>query len=277
MAVVVFIVSAADRGGFEITTWAPVTLFLLGLVTVGAFTLGGSVPRVIWLTVGGMFGYALWSYLSISWADSRADAWDGANRTLLYALVFTLFALWRMRATAAATVLGGLAAGVGLLAAIELIRAGASATPGKFFLDGQFSSPTSYANASVALWTMMLWPSLALASRREVPAWGRAVLGAGAVFLGAAALLGQSRGWLFAAPPTALFFVLVTPQRVRLVLTMLLVALAELVISRPLLDVYDASSTPHFARAAASAARPSGIAAAGVAAGVGGLPPLQRR
>src|SRR5690242_10057191 len=149
MAVVVFIVSVADRGGFEVTTWAPVTLFLLGLVTVGAFTLGGGVPRVVWLAVGGMSAFALWSYLSISWADSRADAWDGANRTLLYALVFALFALWRMRAAAAATLLGGLAAGVGLLAAIELIHAGSSATPGKFFLEGQFSSPTSYANASV--------------------------------------------------------------------------------------------------------------------------------
>ena len=47
---------------------------------------------------------------------------------------------------------------------------------------------------------MALWPSVILASRREVPPWGRALLAAAAVILGASAFLGQSRGWLFATP-----------------------------------------------------------------------------
>ena len=39
----------------------------------------------------------LWSFLSIVWAQARGDAWDGANRALLYLTVFALFALlpWR--------------------------------------------------------------------------------------------------------------------------------------------------------------------------------------
>src|SRR4051794_8098692 len=87
-AAALFIAMAADRGGYAVTTWAPAALFLLGLLTVGLLTLGGSVPRPVWLAVGGMAGYAAWSYASIAWADSKADAWDGANRTLLYAAVF---------------------------------------------------------------------------------------------------------------------------------------------------------------------------------------------
>jgi hypothetical protein len=243
---------------------------------VALLTLGGNVPRPVGVAVIALTTYAAWSYLTITWADSKGDAWDGANRTLLYAAVFALFALWRLRAAAAATLLGILAGGIACVAAVELIRAGAASDPGRFFLDGQFTSPTSYANGSVALWTSMLWPSLALASRREVPAWGRAAMGAAAVVLGAVALLGQSRGWLFATPPTAIFFVLVMPQRVRLVLTMLLVLLAEVAISRPLLDVYDASTTPGFGDATASAARAMLIAAAVVAAVLGVAGVLER-
>jgi hypothetical protein len=276
LAVVAFVVIVANQGGFDVTTWAPAALFLLGLLAVGVLTLRGAVPRVIWLAVGGIGGYAAWSYASIAWAGSPGDAWDGANRTLLYAVVFALFALWRLRAAAAATILGVLAGAVGCLAAVELIRAGAAADPSRFFLDGQFTSPTSYANASVALWTSMLWPSLVLASRREVPAAGRAILGAGAVALGAAALLGQSRGWLFATPPTALFFLLVTPQRVRLVLTTLLVVLAELAISRPLLDVYDKTGKAGFADSVSGAARAAIIAAAVVAAVIGVVAVIER-
>jgi O-antigen ligase len=275
-AIAVLVAMAADRGGFAVTTWTPAALFLIGLLVVGGLTLGAEVPRVVWIAVAAIAAYAAWSYASIAWADSKADAWDGANRTLLYAAVFALFALWRLRAAAAATLLGALAAGIAGLAAVELVRAGASADPRDFFLEGQFVAPTSYANASVALWTSMLWPSVALASRREAPVAARALMGAAAVVLGAVALLGQSRGWLFATPPTALFFVLVMPQRVRLALTMLVVVFAELAISRPLLHVYDASATPGLGDATASAARATLIAAAAVAALVGVAALLER-
>ena len=79
-------------------TWqccAPVPARAAGRRPRGGARAAGGPPR---LGVGRArrcsAAYAAWSYLSIAWAEQKADAWDGANRTALYAVVFALFALW---------------------------------------------------------------------------------------------------------------------------------------------------------------------------------------
>src|SRR4051794_8245796 len=276
VAAAVLIPVAAEGGGFDGTTWFPFALFLAGLLVVGLAAVPQATPRIVLVAAAAMALYALWSYLTIAWADQKGDAWDGANRTLLYAVVFALFALWRLRARAAALVLGLLVVGVAVLALVELLRAANAADPGDFFFEGRFSSPATYQNANVALWTMALWPAVILASRRGLHASARAALAAAAVVLAAAALLGQSRGWLFAVPVTAVVVLAITPQRVRLVLTGLLVVGAVAAISGPLLDVYDASDGPGFGAAVADAVRAIVLAAAAVAAIVGVAAWLER-
>ena len=58
------------------------------------------------IALGCLAAYTALSFLSILWAAVPGDAWEGANRTLLYLLVFALFALWRQRGASAALLLG---------------------------------------------------------------------------------------------------------------------------------------------------------------------------
>lgn len=95
----VILVLITKEGGFEPTSWYPAALFLLGLlaVTVAAQARSGRLrldtsQRVAVILFA---AFVAWSFLSITWSDVKGDAWDGANRTLLYFLVFALFASLR--------------------------------------------------------------------------------------------------------------------------------------------------------------------------------------
>src|SRR3954447_7329670 len=95
-AVVALVPLAAAGGGFEPKSWYPAALFAAGLLLVGLLTLRAAAPPLVTTAAVALAAYAGWSYLSIAWATQKADAWDGANRTLLYAITFALFALWRL-------------------------------------------------------------------------------------------------------------------------------------------------------------------------------------
>ncbi len=256
-------------GGYFVTSWGPTTLVLVGLAVVGALALRRPAPPpVVSLAALLLALYAAWSYLSIAWASQRADAWNGANRTALYAVVFALFVLWRPRARAAALLLGGYAFAVGVVAAVELLHA--HAHPAAAFLDGRLVAPVGYANANVALWAAAFIPGVTLAAQRAAPALVRGLLVACSVVLGSAALLGESRGWLFAAPIALLVLVAVSRSRIRTTLTLLLCMAAVAAIASPLLHVYASAGRADFDAAARAAVRDTLVAAlvAGLIAGV---------
>jgi O-antigen ligase len=196
------------------------------------------------VAAGALFGYAGWSYLSIGWADQQADAWDGANRTALYAALFALFAMWRIRGRAAAGLVGAFVFGVTVIGFAELIAVSGAARPEDHFMDGRLSDPVEYVNGNVALWSAAFWPAVVLAARREVPVLLRAGFAGSAVLLGGLALMGQSRGWLFALPVVAIVFVAVTPRRVRTSLTLLLIVAAVALTIPSVLDIYDENGPP---------------------------------
>jgi hypothetical protein len=215
--------------------------------------------------------YAAWSYLSISWADQRGDAWDGANRTALYAALFALFALWRIRARAAVGLVGAFSLAIAAIGLVELLSA-AGGDPGGHFIEGRLAEPVGYANANAALWSSAFFPCVVLASRRETGPLLRALFVGSAVLLGGLALMGQSRGWLFAIPVVALLFLLVTPRRVRTALTLALVLGAVGVAVPAILDVYDEVGPPLAAAMDDAVVAIVGAAAvAGSLAGMGAL------
>src|SRR5438132_4793161 len=88
----VFVIFAGSNGGFSPTTWYPGALFLLAILVLALLVAPalGRVPRVVAASTVLLWLYAGWSYLSIGWAGQQGDAWDGANRTVPYALVFLL-------------------------------------------------------------------------------------------------------------------------------------------------------------------------------------------
>ncbi len=239
VATVLFVWMAADEGGFHGTTFLPMTLALLALLVVGLLALPLPRPsRAQWAAIGLLAGYAAWSYLSIVWADQQGMAWDGANRTAMYAIVLALFALWPIRGPVAAAIAAAYALGIAGVGVVELLRAAATDNPIAFLDEGRFHEPTGYANSNVALWMTAFWPALLLAGRRELPAWLRGPLLGSAGLLAALAMLGQSRGWAVIMPAMVLLAVALVPGRGRTIAAFALVAVAVAAISDPLLEVY---------------------------------------
>ena len=240
LATAAFVWFAGDEGGFNPSTFLLGGLLLLGLLAVGLAALPRPRPRTSVLVAAGLLaGFAAWSYLSITWAGDQATAWDGANRTVLYALVFALFALWPLRGDVAAMLLGayGLAiAGVGL---VELLQANGASQSIQYFHEGRLAEPTGYVNANVALWFSAFWPCLILSGRRELAAPLRGLLLGSAGLLASLAILGESRGWFLVLPLAIVAAVVLVPGRGRTIVSLAVVAGAILIIRRPLLDVYE--------------------------------------
>src|SRR5689334_17038143 len=104
-AIALFVVWATDQAGYPVTRWAPGGLVVLALLTIAAIAMRRTrvrPPATVLLALGALAAYTGFSYLSIAWAASQGDAFEGADRTLLYLLVFALFAWWPQRGVTAA-------------------------------------------------------------------------------------------------------------------------------------------------------------------------------
>jgi tetratricopeptide (TPR) repeat protein len=266
--VALFLFWAADEGGYLPTTWAPSALVVLGLLAACAIGLGRQrlrLTRPAAVALVTLAGYTAWSYLSIAWADSPGDALWGSDRTLLYLLLFALFALLPWREWTARTALLLFAAGIGTVAVVTLVRLGDAGAVAGMFSDGRLTSPVGYVNGAAALFTTGALTLIALASRRKQPWWLRGALLALATAGLDAAVLSESRGWLFSLPLVALATLLLVPGRVRLVLWSLPPLAGTLLTLPALLDVFarsDAAPTLAVERVALAAAAADAAAVA---------------
>src|SRR5262249_23680509 len=175
--------------GYQSTTWYPGGLFVLLLALVSMFAYGRLAPtRPALLAIACLAAYAAWCGLSVALAGDQGLAWAGANPTLLYVLVYALFASIPWRRAAAPVFLGALslaALGIGL---IDLARAAGGDTA-SFFIHGRLSAPAGYPNAACAVYLFSFWPLVYLAARRELPALARGVALAAATALADLAVL----------------------------------------------------------------------------------------
>jgi hypothetical protein len=238
LAVAVFGVWIAKDAGYAPLTWYSGGLFLVALAAVALLTSSRaalSTPAAIAPALLG--AYAAWSTLSIAWSGDRGIAWDGANRTLLYFVVFALFVLLPWRRESVPVLLAGLSVvtlGIGLA---DLARA--SSDPAPFFSYGRFAAPAGYPNAACAAFIFAFWPLAYMAARREPPAVVRGVLLGLATALVELAVLTQSRGSLFAVPVATICYLLIVPRRLRAALALVVVAGGTLVARNRLLEVFD--------------------------------------
>ena len=266
LASAAFLALVPAYAGFRSTSWYPASIFVLGLVVVAALAVPRvRVPLALRIATAALAAYTAWSYLSITWAAQKADAWDGANRTALYALAFSLFATWRIRARPAAYILGALGLGVAAIGLVTLLGAAAADDPSSWFVKGRLADPAGYQNADVALWFTAFWPCAALAARRELAPLARAAVAASAVLLAGLAILGESRGWAIAAPITLVFYLAIVPQKVRAAGTMLVLLGATALCTPALIDVRDAVERGTYGALVADAARALLLAAAAAA------------
>ncbi len=117
------------------THWAPGGLIMLALLAIAVALTGirlSEIPPAVRIALACLAAFTAFSYLSILWAGVPGDAWEGANRTLLYLLVFALFASWRQHPLSAGMLLVGwilALTGMALYTALHLDGAAAGAWP----------------------------------------------------------------------------------------------------------------------------------------------------
>ncbi|MFI5009618.1 MAG: O-antigen ligase family protein [Solirubrobacterales bacterium] len=263
-AMVLFAVWATDQAGYPLTHWAPGGLIVLALLAIAALIVPlrlAEVPLPVRIAALCLVAYTALSFLSILWAGVPGDAWEGADRTLLYLLVFVLFAAWPQRgASAALLLLGWTLAMIGLAAFTALHVAGGDIAA--LLPDGRLVYPTGYPNANAAQWLMAFWPALLMA-RSERLWWGlRGALAGGAVLLACVALLSQSRGSLYATPVMLVLVFALLPGRLRTFAVLVPVAGAIGAVTPAVLRVSDRVNGGHGARAALHSATVEVFAAA---------------
>jgi O-antigen ligase len=222
VAVALFVVWATSQGGYPVTHWAPGGLIVLALLGITLVVVGldpRAVPPPVKIAVGALAGYTALSFASILWAAVPGVAWEGANRTLLYLLVFALFALWPQRGRSALLLLGAwVLAMICLAAFVTLHIDAAAASPARLaslLPAGRLVYPSGYANANAAQWLMAFWPALLLAREARLHWSVRGLFAGGAVLLAGVALLSVSRGSLYAAPAMLVLVFALLPGRVR--------------------------------------------------------------
>jgi O-Antigen ligase len=239
-----FVAWATDQAGYPLTHWGPGALVVLALLAI-AFGIVGlrarEVPTLVRVAIACLAAYTALSFLSILWARVPGDAWEGANRTLLYLLVFALFAGWRQRGASAALLLGvWTLAMIGLAVYVALHLNAASAVEVQRVLSGgRLVYPSGYANANAAQWLMAFWPAVLLARSERLPFGLRGLLAGGAVLLAEVALLSQSRGSLYATAVMVVLVFALLPRRLRTFAVLVPVGLATLAAAPSVLHVGD--------------------------------------
>lgn len=233
----IFALWVAKDGGYDPTIWLPGTLFALGTVVVLVIAAprefarrrGPAAATLLFLA------FTVWCFASMSWAGDRGIAWDGANRTLLYLLVFSLFAWRPISSRLGFGLLGAYAVAVALAGSVALVRASnVNAT----FVAGRFAAPISYPNANAAAFLMAGLPALVVGSRRGVHPVLRAAALAAAGVLAELALLCQSRASVVALPLALLATLALVPRRLSFLVASALVAAPVAISANRILAVY---------------------------------------
>ncbi len=220
-ALALMVVWATNQAGYPLTHWAPGGLIVLALLAIALLATRprwAGIPIPVRIAVGALAAYTALSFLSILWAGVPGDAWEGANRTLLYLLVFVLFACWAQTGVTAALLLCGWVlamVGVGLFVLVHLDATAAGPRLIALLPGGRLVYPAGYVNANAAQWLMAAWPALLLARERRLAWWLRGALAGGAVLLAEVALLSQSRGSVYAEPLMLVLVFALLPGRVR--------------------------------------------------------------
>ncbi len=236
----------ADGGGYAPADWLLGGLAIAGTaiaVVAGRGAAARPVSRAARLAAGALCAYLAWSLASIAWSEAPWLALEGSARTLVYVAVCFVFGMTAWRTRSAEAVLALWVVAVTAVAIATLVRLLGDASL-DLLIDGRLAEPTGYPNAAAALWTTAALPAIALAARQgRHPLMRGLALGAATLLL-SLALLGQSRGWFFTLPVVLLVALAVQPQRLRVALWSLPVAIGVVLALPVLLDVFDAATGP---------------------------------
>jgi UDP-GlcNAc:undecaprenyl-phosphate GlcNAc-1-phosphate transferase len=230
-------------GFYDISVWGPIALGTLGALLGLLIARPAEPRRAALIATAALAGLALWALLSTAWSESADQAMTEANRWLLYAAFFGLLVLLLRDDRLGAIIVGAGAAAIlalgGYLAASMVMGSG-----DELFLRGRLNEPLGYVNGQSGYLLMGVWPLVSLGERARRPLVAGAAL-AGATFLGALVLLGQTRAVVPAAAISALLLLTAVPGRTKRGWALCLVAGGIVACSGPVLSVYDSVTSAH--------------------------------
>jgi O-antigen ligase/polysaccharide polymerase Wzy-like membrane protein len=238
--VATWIAWATDGGGyFAIDRYPGALLAAALLLTIAIARPPGAFVRSPALLPLGLFAaWTAWNAVSVAWTGAPDTGWESTNELLAIVVMGAVMAAtpWGSRSVLALLALW--AAGVAVIAVVDLVSFGVASDPGQWLLYSRFTGPVGYANGTAALGGMAFWPLLAVAAAPRVPAVLRVLALPVAVAVLAWALLPQSRGTMIGGVVALPLFVALSSHRVR-VLTRLVVAGGAIALAIPaLFDVY---------------------------------------
>jgi hypothetical protein len=224
-----------SHGAFALRQWGPIAFF--GLVTL-AFAPRNRLSGAALAMVIATWAFAAWSLLSVTWADAPGRAVEGAGRNLLYAALVSLPLVTLPDRQSALRMAWALTAG---LAAVVVLTFGSALFDGPAqFLAGRLNDPVGYRNATAALMAMAFWPLVCLAAQRTPNPLVRAAAFSVATSALGLAFLTQSRGVLLGFSCGAVLALALGPDRVRRAWLSIMALAGVALISRRLLEPYDA-------------------------------------
>ncbi len=154
-------------GAYSPADWLPFVIgvgaLALMVVISGPSVSAGATQRVLL----GLFALlAVWTTLSIFWADSLGDTWEEINRTLFYAMTIGLvFAAVRWSGPLGLKVLAGLVtAAIALTALVILVRLAGDADAVSMLPRGRLNYPITYWNGQACFFVVGFWLALGLAN-----------------------------------------------------------------------------------------------------------------
>ena len=249
------VVWAWHDGGFAPEEFLPGGLLLLALLCTAAASAevrGRLWARPLPLVLFGL--YVVWSYLSILWAQVPADALDGANRTLVYWLVFALFTGLGLSERLGSAVVLAWGVALSALGMVVLIQSATASASTDHFDLGRLAAPISYPDGDAALFLSACLVLVVLASRRQAGWQSRLAACVGAVVLADLSVLCQSRGALVWFPCALVLYLAVARSRLRALAHIALVAAAVAPAVPALLHVYSLVVAGHDRQGAAQSA-----------------------
>ena len=235
VALVLLSIAVLSNGAFALRQWGPIAFF--GLVTL-AFAPRNRLRGAALAMVVATWAFALWSLLSVTWADAPGRAVEGAGRNLLYAALVSLPLVTLPDRRSALRMAWALTAG---LAAVVVLTFGNALAdgPGQF-LAGRLNDPVGYRNATAALMGMAFWPLVCLAAQRTPNPLVRAAAFSIATSALGLAFLTQSRGVLLGFSCGAVLAFALGPDRVRRAWLSIIAVAGVAIVGRKLLEPYDA-------------------------------------
>ena len=237
LVALLLVIATMYDGAFDVRHWAPVALLSLALfatLRIRGRTLPVSPPLMVALVA--IWALVAWSFLSISWAESKSLALEGAARNSMYAALVTVALTAIPGARQMRAIGAGLVTGVVLMAVLTLVRMHIEGA--EVFVAGRPEAPTGYRNATACLFAIAFWPLLGTAvTRGRNPSFRAACFAAAALCLGLA-FMTQSRGVVIGLALAGVVAIVLSTERIRRSFLALLALGGVLVLSGPLLVAY---------------------------------------